>query len=382
MKIEDIKEITVIGSGDMGHGIAEVCIINGFQVKINDIELELLEKAKKRIKNSLNKLVSKNKLSNEKVENSIKRLKLELGLKEAVKDSQLVIEAIPEILSLKKEIFAKIDSYLPKEGIIASNTSNMSITELAKNTERPDKVIGLHFFNPVILKRTVEVIRGEKTSDETFHMMKEFVKSIKKLPIGVKKDTPGFIVNRVMAPVNILIGKILEKNLEEPGRVDMALKSRGMAMGAFELADYVGLDVMYHSMKYFEKTLSPEYKPPNWLKQKIEKNELGKKTGNGIYNWSKGRPDLSKYEPSNKIEIQDLIALQVNEATKLLDEGVIDKPRMIDKAIINGTGNPAGVIKLAKGLGLDEMVKRCEKLSSKYNINVFEPTKRLKNGNI
>ena len=208
------------------------------------------------------------------------------------------------------------------------------------------------------------------------------MRKLNKTPVKVLKDSPGFIVNRVTAPVNILLGKIIDLNIESPGRVDTALKSKGMPMGPYELADFVGLDIMYHSMEYFKKTLSLDYEPPNWLKEKIEKNELGKKTGYGIYDWSKGRPDLSGFEPSERIEIEDFIAIQVNEASKLLEEGVVLKARTIDKAISNGTGNKAGIIGVAKGFGLQKMAECCEKLAKQFNVDVFKPTKTLKEGRI
>ncbi|MHA1294208.1 MAG: 3-hydroxyacyl-CoA dehydrogenase NAD-binding domain-containing protein [Candidatus Helarchaeota archaeon] len=382
MDIEDLKKITVIGAGDMGHGIAEVAIIADFNVVLNDIKQEFLDNAVNKIRNSLEKLVSKNKIAIENIDNTLEKLEVTLDLEKAVKEADLVIEAVPEIMTLKKEIFQKIDTILPAHSIIASNTSNMSITELGKITNRPDKVVGLHFFNPAIIMKLVEVIKGKNTSEKTMDLMVKFVKKLKKVPVKVLKDSPGFIVNRVTAPVNILLGKIIDLNIEEPGRVDITLREKGMAMGPFELADFVGLDIMSHSMEYFQKTLSPDYEVPKWLKEKIKKNELGKKTGKGIYDWSKGRPDLSKFKPSDKIEIEDLIAIQVNEASKLLENGIVANARIIDKAIINGTGNKAGVINLAKSFGLDKMAKRCEKLADQFNIDVFRPTKTLREGKI
>ena len=382
MNLEDIKTIAVIGSGDMGHGIAEIASLAGYQVILNDIKQEFLDKAMNSIKKSMEKLASKGKITQENKDDALSKLSTSLDLKEAVKDVQLIIEAVPEIMELKKEIFKKLDDFSPKESIIASNTSNMSITELAKSTKKPEKVVGLHFFNPVIIMKLVEVIKGKKTSDEVLDLMVEFGKKIKKVPVKVMKDSPGFIVNRVTAPVSILLGKILEEKVEEPAKFDVALKEKGVAMGPYELADFVGLDIMFHSLEYFKKTLGPDYEAPNWLKEKIKKNELGKKTGKGIYDWSRGRPDFTGVEPSDKIELEDVIAIQVNEATKLLEEGVAEKSRVIDKAIKNGSGNPFGVFGLAKGFGFENMVKRCEKLAELYNVKTFLPTKMLKENKI
>ena len=382
MNLEDINTIAVIGSGDMGHGIAEIASLAGYHVILNDIKEEFLDKAINSIKKSMEKLANKGKITQENKDDALNKLSTSLDLKTAIKDAQLIIEAVPEIMTLKKEIFQEIDKHSPKDAIIASNTSNMSITELARATQRPDKVIGLHFFNPVIIMKLVEVIKGEATSDETLEVMVQFGKKIKKVPVKVLKDSPGFIVNRVTAPVSILLGKILENKIEEPAKFDVALKEKGVAMGPFELADFVGLDIMLHSLEYFKKTLGPDYEPPNWLREKIEKNELGKKTGKGIYDWSRGRPDFTGVTPSDKIELEDMIAIQVNEATKLLEEGVAEKSRVIDKAIKNGSGNPFGVFGLAKGFGYENMARRCEKLAKLHDVETFLPTKMLKGNKI
>jgi len=382
MNIEDITTIAVIGSGDMGHGIAEIASLAGYSVILNDIKQEFLDKAMNNIKISMEKLASKGKITQENKEDALSKLSTSLDLKGAVENVQLIIEAVPEIMSLKKEILQKLDAHSPKESIIASNTSNMSITELAKATTKPDKVVGLHFFNPVIIMKLVEVIKGGATSDETMDLMVQFGKKIKKIPVKVMKDSPGFIVNRVTAPVSILLGKILENKVDEPAKIDVALKEKGVAMGPFELIDFVGLDIMFHSLEYFKETLGPDYEAPQWLKEKIEKKELGKKTGKGIYDWSKGRPDFTGIKASDKMELEDMIAIQVNEATKLLEEGVAEKSRVIDKAIKNGSGNPFGVFGLAKGFGYENMVKRCEKLAELYNVKTFLPTKMLKENKI
>ena len=201
MNIDDIKTIAVIGAGDMGHGIAEVALIAGYKVFLRDINQEFVDRGVGRINASLEKLVAKGKVSADHFE----KIKTELmvpctDLAEAVKEADLVIEAIPEIMDLKKKTFKAMDAAAPPHTIFASNTSTMKITEIASATNRPEKVLGLHYFNPAVIMKLVEVIKGDKTTEETMQIGYEFVLKNKKVPVKVHKDVPGFIVNRCSGP--------------------------------------------------------------------------------------------------------------------------------------------------------------------------------------
>jgi len=217
MNIDNIKTIAVIGAGDMGHGIAEVALIAGYKVFLRDINQEFVDRGVGRINASLEKLVSKGKVPADHFE----KIKNELmvpctDLEEAVKEVDLVIEAIPEIMDLKKETFKTMDAAAPAHTIFASNTSTMKITEIASATNRTDKVLGLHYFNPAVIMKLVEVIKGDKTTDETMQIGYDFVMKINKVPVKVHKDVPGFIVNRCQAPSGVLLGCILDKKLPIP----------------------------------------------------------------------------------------------------------------------------------------------------------------------
>ena len=388
MKVDDIKKLAVVGAGDMGHGIAEVAAMSGYKVNLYDIKQEFVDRGISRIKESLAKQVSKQKMTQEAMDKIMGSIAGFTVLKDAVKDIDYMIEAAPEILDLKQQIFKEADGYAPKHAILASNTSNMSITKIGSVTNRPDKVVGVHFFNPVAMMLLVEIIRGNKTSDETMNVSTEFIRKWKNFrgamtPIRVEKDTPGFIFNRIGAPAQLYLSMLLEKKLVDPEAVDAKIRSTGSPMGPYETMDFAGLDVLMHGMEYFAETLSPEFAPCDWLKKKVKSGQMGKKSNKGIFDWPDGaRPkiDLNKADPN--FDPMDIICLQVNEGTKLLEAGVAKSPAEIDLAMKNGGGAPAGPFELAKKMGWDKVAKRCEELSKKTGIKWFMPTETLKKGAI
>jgi len=387
MKAADIKTITVVGSGDMGHGIAEVAAMAGYKVNMYDIKQEFVDKGMGKIKDSLTKQVAKQKMTQEAMDKITGLLKGFTVLKDALKDADFMIEAAPEIMELKQKIFKECDEFAPKHAILTTNTSNMSITKIASATKRPDKVAGLHFFNPVAMMTLAEVIRGDKTSNETMDVTFDLMKTWKNfrgamVPIRVEKDTPSFVYNRLGAPAALYMSELLEKNVVTPEAADAKVKSLGIPMGPFETFDFVGLDVMYHSQEYLAGVLSPEYKPRSWLEKKMKSGELGKKTGKGLFDWSAGRPaiDVSKADPN--FDPMDIICLQVNEGTKLIEAGVVKTPAEIDLAMVHGGGGMFGPFALAKGMGWDKVAEKCEAVSKKTGIKQFMPTETLKKGDI
>jgi len=376
---EKIKKVAVLGAGDMGHGIAEVWAIAGYEVWMRDIKEEFVERGMARIKKSLEKLKAKGKV--DEVEKVLSRLHPTTDLEEAVKDADIIIEAIPEIMDLKKKVFSECDGIAKPECIFASNTSSLSITELAKATKREDKFVGLHFFNPPVLMQLVEVVRGEKTSDETVQTCVEFVKSIGKTPVVVRKDVPGFIANRVVAPGMVLLFSILEKGIATPEEIDATMRKVGLPMGPCELADYTGLDVNYHVMKYYEETISPDYKPPEFLEKMVKEGKLGKKTGKGLYDWSRGRPQIDLNKATDKINPLDFSIVEINEACKLVEMGVAD-PEDIDTALKLGYSRPLGPFELAKSIGAEQIEKRLGELAKIFGKKIFEPADFIKSGKL
>ncbi len=380
MKIDDIKTVAVLGAGDMGHGIAEVALINGYKVFLRDIKPEFVEKGVSRIHDSLAKLVSKGKVPAEHHE----KIKSELlvpvtDLDAAVKEADLVIEAIPEIMDLKKETFRQIDKSAPAHTLFASNTSTMSISEIASVTGRPDKMLGLHYFNPAVLMKLVEVIKGDQTSEETLQLGYEFVVKNNKVPVRVNKDVPGFIVNRVQAPSAVLLNCILDEKIAEPEQVDAVMRKLGMPMGPYETMDYTGLDINVHGSNYYAQAIHPDFAPGKTLMAKFKAGELGKKTGKGFFDWSGGRPNIDVSKATDKFDPLDLVAVNTNEAAKIVEMGVCSFED-VDTAIINATGNPMGLIAVAKSMPPDQLAGRLENLSRKFNKEIFAPSRLIREG--
>ncbi|MEM2029925.1 MAG: 3-hydroxyacyl-CoA dehydrogenase NAD-binding domain-containing protein [Archaeoglobaceae archaeon] len=365
-----MKKIAVLGAGTMGHGIAQVCATAGFGVVVRDIKQEFLDKAKDAIAKNLSKAVSKGKMSEDKAKEILGKIKFTLSIEEAVKDADLVIEAVPEIMDLKKQVFAEVQKFAKPECIFASNTSGLSITELGNSTDRPEKFVGLHFFNPPVVMQLVEVIKGEKTSEETIAKAVDFVKKIGKVPVVVKKDVPGFIVNRILVPYLTLAIDDVDKGVAKPEQIDSVFTTKyAFPMGPIELSDFVGLDILYFAGQQWGLVPVSET-----LKKKFEAKELGMKTGKGFYDWSAGRPKISKAEGYDELR---LIAPMVNIAAELIELGVADA-KEIDTAMKLGTNMPKGVCELGDEIGLDVILAKLEQLYKEKGYEILKPRELLK----
>ena len=285
----EIKKIGVVGAGTMGNGIAQVAAQIGCEVIMRDIEDAFVERGMKNIEKFLSKSVEKGKLEASEKDAILGRIKGTTDMGD-LKDVDFVVEAVIEDLELKKKVFKELDELCRPEVILATNTSSMSITEIAAATSRPDKVCGMHFFNPVPLMRLVEVIRGYFTSDETIATTTELAKKMGKITVEVKKDSPGFIVNRIMIPHMLEAIKIVEEGIASIEDVDTAVKNGlNYPMGPFELMDLTGIDIAYFVTEYFYRELNKESKwvSPNLLKTMIRAGRLGRKTGGGWYDYGK-----------------------------------------------------------------------------------------------
>lgn len=375
----EIKKIAVIGSGEMGHGIAEVFAVNGYSVNLEDISKEMLDKAIKEVRDSLEKLSKKGSLGQSSVDDVLARIKTFTEIEPAVKDVDLVIEAVPEIEDLKKKIFQDLEKFSRSDTILTSNTSNIRITDIAKSISKRDRVAGLHFFNPPVVMKLVEVIKGEETSDDVISTLYDLVKKIGKIPVKVMKDSPGFIVNRINAPDMLLFCLLIENKVASPEEIDAFAKMQGMPMGPYELIDYVGIDVVYHSMEYYAKTLNPDYAKCKVYEELYNKKYLGKKTGRGFYDWSAGRPAIDTKKATNKVDLMDIFAVEINESVKLIEEGVAT-PEDIETGVKYGLNRAFGPISVAKSLTNAEVKNKLETLAKKFNCSVFEPADSIKNG--
>jgi 3-hydroxybutyryl-CoA dehydrogenase len=283
----EIKKIGVLGAGAMGNGIAQVCAQTGYDVIMRDIADEFVQRGMKTIDGFLSKSVEKGKLSEDDKKKTLGKIKGTTKL-EDLKDVDFVIEAVLEDMTLKKQVFQEMDKLTRPEVILATNTSSMSITEIGAATKRPDKVVGMHFFNPVPLMKLVEVIKGMGTSDETSAATIALTEKMGKLPILVKKDVAGFVVNRLMILQLMEAIRIYEEGIASIEDIDKAVKTGlNHPMGPFELMDLTGLDINYHVNEYFHHELNQELKhvTPYSLKAKVLANKLGRKTKEGWYKY-------------------------------------------------------------------------------------------------
>ncbi|GIN97102.1 3-hydroxybutyryl-CoA dehydrogenase [Siminovitchia terrae] len=283
-----IQTIGVVGAGSMGAGIANLAAMNGFDVILRDIEDRFLDKALSRIDRFMSKSVERGKLTEEQKQAALSHIKTTKNL-EDFKEADVVIEAVIEDMELKKEVFSQLDEIVGEDVILATNTSSMSITEIASATKRPERVAGMHFFNPAQLMKLVEVVRGYGTSDETVEELKALSGRLNKEVVEVKKDSPGFIVNRIMIPQFIEAIRLLEEGVATAEDIDKAVKfGLNYPMGPFELQDYAGVDIGFYVMEYFEKEFNDaRFAPPLLMKQMMRAGRHGKKTGAGFYNYDK-----------------------------------------------------------------------------------------------
>jgi 3-hydroxybutyryl-CoA dehydrogenase len=281
-----VKKVFIVGSGLMGGGIAQVCAQAGIEVFLYDIDPEALNKAQKGIEWSVGKFVEKGKIKEDKA-TIMDRIKTVTGFSEAG-TVDLTIEAVFEKLDLKQEIFKKIGEVSDAEALIASNTSAIPITELAAVTDRPERVLGLHFFSPVPMMQAVEVIKGITTTDETARKGREFVLQIGKEPIMVNRDVAGFVINRINFPSAIEAMNIVEQGIATVEDIDKGLRlASGRKMGIFETGDMVGLDVTFGAMTaIYKETGDSRWYPPMILRRKVKAGHLGRKTGKGWYEYN------------------------------------------------------------------------------------------------
>ena len=285
--LERIETIAVIGAGTMGHGIAQVAATAGFKVLLNDVDRESLARGVSAIERNLAKGIQLAKLTEQDRDRALQHIHGTTNLDECAK-ADLIIEAAPEKLDLKKELLRQLESASDRPFIFASNTSSLSITEIASASKRPDAVIGMHFFNPVHIMRLVEIVVGEKTSDDTVSAVKSVGEKMRKEPIVVK-DVPGFASSRLGVALGLEAMRMFEQGVASVQDIDTAMElGYNHPMGPLKLTDLVGLDVRLNIAEYLHRELGSEaFRPPEVLRRMVSEGKLGKKTGQGFYDWSK-----------------------------------------------------------------------------------------------
>ena len=282
----EIKNVCVIGAGSMGSGIAQLIAISGYSVNLVDISEEILNAIKDKIEQNLQRYyVAKNKLTEEEASKILSNIHYTLNIEEAVKNVQLVIEAILEDMDLKKKLFNILDSICEKHVILASNTSSLSITDIASKCKQQDRIVGIHFFNPATVMKLIELIRGVKTSDKTLEIVKEFSKGLKKTVVTIK-DSPGFVTSRLIYVMCNEAINIKMEGIASTEDIDTACKlAFNFPMGPLELSDLVGLDIYNNIGEYLTSEFGEKYKPSSLLKEMIKNNLLGRKSRKGFYNY-------------------------------------------------------------------------------------------------
>jgi enoyl-CoA hydratase/3-hydroxyacyl-CoA dehydrogenase len=348
MEPKSVESIAVLGAGVMGHGIAQLAAQAGLKVALRDVDQKFLDIAKVSVEKSLARLVDRGRVKKEDAAKTLGRISFMLSLQDAVKDADVIIEAIPEVMGIKKRVWSEAFQFAKPTAIFASNTSSLSITEMSAVVSKPENFIGMHFFNPPQVMLLVEVIPGEKTSQDTIATVEALAKKLGKTPVTVKRDAPGFIVNRILVTYLNEAAKLLDQGFTKE-QVDAGMQfNAGMPMGPFMLSDLIGIDIVHNIIKVFENNLGVAYKVAEPITKLFEQNKFGRKSGEGFYNYAEKptvtEQDIKGFDPGA------LINSMISEAEKLVKDGVADI-QSIDLAVKLGANVPWGPFELKKKNG-------------------------------
>src|ERR1044072_3882786 len=379
IQLPQLNKITVLGSGIMGHGIAQISAMNGYQVLLRDIEQKFLDNAMDKIKWSLDKLVEKNKIKKEESDKIFGRIRPIVEIKDALIDTDLLIEAVPEDLNLKKKVYSEVDQFAEEKTVYASNTSTLPISEISQLTSRPNRFIGLHFFNPPQLMRLVEVIPGAKTGKSIVDLGINLVKSLGKDPILCNKDVPGFIVNRVFIPLVHEAAYCLESDGKTMTQIDSAVKFKlFLPMGIFELADYTGIDVIHKAPVEMYSRDKKVVNPHPKIEQLFSSGKYGKKSGEGFYSYGNKNYEriLLSEEEAKKYEPVRILSVAINNAAWLISNNVCTKED-VELALKLGMGIKKDLFDIGKEFGYEKIINTLNQLQER-NESFYAPDPYLK----
>lgn len=360
-------DLAVIGAGMMGAGIAESAALAGLAVVLVDVSEEALERGRARIERDLARRVERGRMAEGERDAALKRISTTTSLEDCA-GAPLVVEAVIEDLELKRSIFSDLEGVVSEEAVLATNTSSLSVAGIAAATERPERVVGMHFFNPVPVMRLVEVVTGPSTDPSVVRRAEEVAERFGKTPIRVS-DTPGFIVNRIARPFYLEALRLVETG-REPEQVDAAIRAAGFRMGPLELADLIGHDVnLAVSESLFERYYYPPRFRPSYLQRSmVEAGLLGRKSGRGFYDYGAGERretgETQRTEPSEDIALR-VISCIVNEAFLALSEGVATTED-IDEAMKLGANYPKGPFEWAEEIGAPGILQTLDALRATY----------------
>jgi enoyl-CoA hydratase/3-hydroxyacyl-CoA dehydrogenase len=375
-----IKNITILGSGIMGHGIAQVSAMAGYKVFLRDIEQRFLDKAMEKIKWSLQKLSEKNKLTADEVDTIYSSITPIVNLRAATTNTDLIIEAVPEDFKLKEKVYNELNSIVENDVIFASNTSTLPITELSKLTTRPQNFIGVHFFNPPQLMKLVEVIPGIQTNPQVVEELTKYVQSLNKHPVICKKDVSGFIVNRIFIPLVHEALFSMDRDKVSMDVIDSAVKFKlDFPMGIFELADYTGLDVVYkasYEMNLRDKTVLLMHPK---IQELYDNHQFGQKTGKGFYEYKDNnyeRVSLTQ-EKSAEYDPLSILGVAANNAAWLVENKVCTLEDL-NTALKLGMGLKTEIFELVKTLNKSQVIKKLQELERQQG-DFYHPNNYLEN---
>lgn len=367
--MKEVANFVVLGAGAMGAQIGALAAEAGFNVKVRDLEEKYLQRGRQIIADNFDKRIKRGRYTEEAKGKALSRISFVTDLQEAVKDADYIIEAVPEILDLKQKVFAEALEFCPGDTVLATNTSSLSITEIAKDLKRPENVVGTHYFNPPSTLVLLEIIKGEKTSATTIEIADYVGKKMGREIVHVK-DGPGFLVNRIwVIMANEADWAVSQGEVKSVQAADSAVKYKmGLPMGFLEIDDILqggAIDTRYHVLDHFRETLGESYRAAPLTEEAFKAGNLGKRTGKGYYDWSAGQTNEVPMNAGAEVDIIRFLAIGVNECSKLLESESTTKEE-IERGVLRGLNYPRGILRMADSVGLDKIVAELERLYSSY----------------
>ena len=367
--MKEIKNFVVLGAGSMGAQIAALAAESGFNVKIRDIDETAFARAKEIIEGNYDRRIQRGRFTQDGKKQVMSRIEFLTDLKETVKNADYVIEAVPEVLSLKQRVFAEASSLSPSDTVYATNTSSLSISEIAEGAKYPDRIIGTHFFNPPGALLLLEIVHGAKTSAETIAIADAVGKRMGREIVHVK-DVPGFLVNRIwMMMAQEADWAVAQGEAKDAFEVDSAARYKlGLPMGLLEIDDVLlggSMDTRFHVSEHFRETLGESYGPAPLLTRAFKAGHLGKRVGKGFYDWSDGKTNEIPMNAGANFDPVRVLANGVNECAKLIEASATTREE-IDRAVLYALNYPRGILRMADSVGIDKIVSELSRLYDKY----------------
>jgi enoyl-CoA hydratase / 3-hydroxyacyl-CoA dehydrogenase len=378
--MKEIKNFVVLGAGAMGAQIGALAAEAGFNVVIRDIEEKFIERGRQIINANFEKRISKGRLSEDAKNQIMNRVKFMTDLKDAVKDADYIIEAVPEIMSLKQKVFGEVSNYCRPDAVFATNTSSLSITEMAKGLKHPEQLVGTHFFNPPQVLVLLEIIKGEKTSKETIEIADYVARKMGRVVVTVK-DGPGFLVNRIWVTMaNEADWAVSYGEAKDNFVVDSAARYKlGLPMGLLEIDDVLqggAIDTRYHVLEHFREVFGESYRAGPMTEKAFKSNHFGKRSGAGFYDWSPGKVNEIPMAAGADFDPIRLLAIGVNECAKLIETESTTKEE-IDLGVLTGLNYPRGILRMADSVGLDKIVAELARLYGMYKEDRYKASALL-----